>query len=53
MNHISGNELFGWDKLPAAIAQHARLHREAFAQETESAIRLVFLDKTQDGIEQQ
>ena len=51
MNHIPGNKLFGRDELPTAVAQHARLHREPFAQESESAIRLVFLDKTQNGIE--
>ena len=53
MNHIPGNKLFGRDELPAAVAQHTRLHGEPFAQESERAIGLILLDKTQDGIEQQ
>ena len=53
MNHIPGNKLFGRDELPAAVAQHSRLDGEPLAQESQSAIGLIFLDKTQDGIEQQ
>ena len=53
MNHIPGDKLFGRDELPAAVAQHSRLDREPLAQESKSAIGLIFLNKTQDGIEQQ
>ena len=52
MDQIPGNKLFGRDELPVGVAQHARLHGEPFAQEIERAIRLIFLDKSQDGIEQ-